>query len=832
MTLKWQSGQIKYNAAKQLILKLMDSVYSVNKDVEFSLRVFGHQYTVPQNNCKDTKNEVPFRKDNRQQMELRLEDIHPLGVTSIAYSLQQAAEKDLVDIAHNAYSIILITDGGESCGGNICAVMEMLRKYKVYFKPYIISLENVPGLKKEYECMGDYLQVTASADIPVAVGTIVEAFRPAIRITKKEYQQLQTIAASAPSVLKVNAPVVKIDSVPAVKPPAPAIWQKPAVEKIDALFVARVQLLSAGSVKPIPRPVTFIPGMPEIKKEYEKPAAEAIIRIAPSKLMAFRVTQVPNQPLDRVVVPKPPAIAVPEPEYVKPTSEAIGRMAIAKLKRITLTPPAAATLTSVQVPNVPAIAVPEPEYVRPAPETITHLAAAKLKRVSVTQPDATNLRRVRVPEVPEIAVPEPEYVKPATEAITQLAAAKLKRVSVTQPEATNLRRVRVPDVPAIAVPEPEYVKPATESITRLALSRLKSMRTMDPVFSTIRKTDRVIPVPAIAVEPPPITLPPPEKLSKLQPGKLKQMSVIWVVESHALVPRRVPPLPPIKMEPVAKAPTTKTTALPTAPTTDKLMERTVETEDAKETTLEVYFTNGKGKFFTTTPQILLLDPTTGKLVKKFYRFVGPTGNPDPQKDIPPGTYNLTFADKPSLVVKGVKIEKDKKNKVTVLIRPASLSFAYSEPTNANVRSKRPVSEFTAVVVERNKAQGRVENQKCWEALEYEPGNYHVRITTFPEEVRNVDLDFDEAVIMIQQPGFAKFTQADGKLATVRLYKRVGDKFLQFFELNLRDPQSQHLRIQPGEYQAHYQRGPSGLTSLDKVKMFVIKPTQETEITLD
>jgi hypothetical protein len=137
----------------------------------------------------------------------------------------------------------------------------------------------------------------------------------------------------------------------------------------------------------------------------------------------------------------------------------------------------------------------------------------------------------------------------------------------------------------------------------------------------------------------------------------------------------------------------------------------------------------------------------------------------------------------------------------------------------------------AVVVERNKAQGRVENQKCTEAIEYEPGNYHVRINTFPEEVRNVDLDFDEAVITIQQPGFAKFT-GDGKLQKVTLWKRLGDKFVPFYELKLSDPQSQHLRIQPGEYQAHYQRGPSPLTSLDKAKMFVVKPTQETEVILD
>jgi Ca-activated chloride channel family protein len=94
----WPSGKPKYRAADELILSLMDSVYALNNQVEFSLRVFGHQYTTMEHNCFDTKNEVAFGKDNRIQMDLRLTDIHPLGVTPIAYALSQAAENDLIDI--------------------------------------------------------------------------------------------------------------------------------------------------------------------------------------------------------------------------------------------------------------------------------------------------------------------------------------------------------------------------------------------------------------------------------------------------------------------------------------------------------------------------------------------------------------------------------------------------------------------------------------------------------------------------------------------------------------------------------------------------------------
>ena len=88
----WSGDKEKYKAAREIILRIMDSVYAFNSDVEFSLRVFGHQYTVKENNCYDTKNEVGFTKSNRTQMEMRLSDIRPLGVTPIAYALTQAAD--------------------------------------------------------------------------------------------------------------------------------------------------------------------------------------------------------------------------------------------------------------------------------------------------------------------------------------------------------------------------------------------------------------------------------------------------------------------------------------------------------------------------------------------------------------------------------------------------------------------------------------------------------------------------------------------------------------------------------------------------------------------
>ncbi len=182
MVADWNTGTTRFKTAGDLISKLMDSVYSFNPDVEFALRVYGHQHSVPEHNCYDTKREVMFSKDNYTQMLLRLESLHPLGVSPIAYSLKQAAEEDFNDTYNYAYSLILITDGGESCGGNICEVVKTLLDKKIQFKPYIVSLVDYAPLRDQYACLGTYLQASNPTEIKQAIGTIASNYQKLLNV--------------------------------------------------------------------------------------------------------------------------------------------------------------------------------------------------------------------------------------------------------------------------------------------------------------------------------------------------------------------------------------------------------------------------------------------------------------------------------------------------------------------------------------------------------------------------------------------------------------------------------------------------------------------------
>ncbi|MFI5135167.1 MAG: vWA domain-containing protein, partial [Chitinophagales bacterium] len=73
---EWK-GTSKFDLAKEILVRTIDSVSKSNQRVQFALRVFGHQFPRTANNCKDTKLEVAFSKGNASAIQQRLNQIHP-----------------------------------------------------------------------------------------------------------------------------------------------------------------------------------------------------------------------------------------------------------------------------------------------------------------------------------------------------------------------------------------------------------------------------------------------------------------------------------------------------------------------------------------------------------------------------------------------------------------------------------------------------------------------------------------------------------------------------------------------------------------------------------
>jgi Ca-activated chloride channel family protein len=153
-----RANQYKINIAKSILTQIVDSLQQ-NDKLELALRIYGHRSPREANNCKDTWLEVPFKPKNHKLIIDKINEVKPKGVTPITYSLEQAA-KDFPAGAGYRNIVILITDGIESCGGDLCATSRELQKKGVFLRPYIIGL----GLRAEktLDCAGKYI----SAETP------------------------------------------------------------------------------------------------------------------------------------------------------------------------------------------------------------------------------------------------------------------------------------------------------------------------------------------------------------------------------------------------------------------------------------------------------------------------------------------------------------------------------------------------------------------------------------------------------------------------------------------------------------------------------------------
>lgn len=144
----------RISVAKELLTHLVDSL-KTNTKLELALRVYGHLYRRSSQNCKDTRLEVGFGKNNHDQIINKLKMIDPKGTTPIAYSLEQGAN-DFPSSAGYRNIVIIITDGIESCDGDPCAVSLALQKKGIFLKPFIIGIGMGQNFKDQFKCIGEY----------------------------------------------------------------------------------------------------------------------------------------------------------------------------------------------------------------------------------------------------------------------------------------------------------------------------------------------------------------------------------------------------------------------------------------------------------------------------------------------------------------------------------------------------------------------------------------------------------------------------------------------------------------------------------------------------
>lgn len=119
------AGQTQIDAARTA---LRAAVAEVPGGSRVGLRVYAHRVAQSDKeaSCKDSDLAVPLSADGAQKIRDLLSTVQPKGYTPIAYSLE-LARFDFPVATDAKKTIILLSDGEETCGGDPAAVVQKLR---------------------------------------------------------------------------------------------------------------------------------------------------------------------------------------------------------------------------------------------------------------------------------------------------------------------------------------------------------------------------------------------------------------------------------------------------------------------------------------------------------------------------------------------------------------------------------------------------------------------------------------------------------------------------------------------------------------------------------
>jgi Ca-activated chloride channel homolog len=163
-------GSTRIETAKKMFEEFVDTLAQI-PNAEFALRLYGHQKKVPPQDCSDTKLEVPFSKNNLSEISSRIKNLTPKGTTPIARSLIESA--DDFPNTPGVNMIILITDGIEECGGDVCEAARKLKEKGIQFRPFVIGIALTAAEAKTFDCVGNYYDISSPGIFSEIVDVII-----------------------------------------------------------------------------------------------------------------------------------------------------------------------------------------------------------------------------------------------------------------------------------------------------------------------------------------------------------------------------------------------------------------------------------------------------------------------------------------------------------------------------------------------------------------------------------------------------------------------------------------------------------------------------------
>ncbi|MHB8789945.1 MAG: VWA domain-containing protein [Desulfobulbaceae bacterium] len=185
-------GTAKIVIAKEVLNELIDGLPA---DLQVGLSVYGHRR---EKDCQDIEMLIPIGRLDRAAMKARIAPIKPKGKTPLSDAVKQAAEA--LRYTERRSTVVLISDGLETCHADPCALAAELARAGVDFKVHVIGFDISKEDQGRLRCLAD-----RTGGLFLAAGD-AQSLRAALAETMAKVQEAPPPVVEEPGTAKLKGP--------------------------------------------------------------------------------------------------------------------------------------------------------------------------------------------------------------------------------------------------------------------------------------------------------------------------------------------------------------------------------------------------------------------------------------------------------------------------------------------------------------------------------------------------------------------------------------------------------------------------------------------------
>lgn len=166
------NGKTKIEIARDAVAKV---VAGLDENVQLGLMAYGHRR---KGDCADIELLIPPGPLNKQAFMSKVNALQPLGNTPLTKAVELAAEA--LKYEENAATVILVSDGLETCGGDPCSLAQKLEAAGVKFTTHVVAFDLTQQEAQKIECLakdtgGMFLSASDAGSLQHALQTAVKS---------------------------------------------------------------------------------------------------------------------------------------------------------------------------------------------------------------------------------------------------------------------------------------------------------------------------------------------------------------------------------------------------------------------------------------------------------------------------------------------------------------------------------------------------------------------------------------------------------------------------------------------------------------------------------